>query len=535
MIKFLGPQPDESIGHARECSRPGCWSSDLHSFKGKPLEMTPRTRKAPPRAMAMLESLRGLGYSTAAALSDIVDNSISAGATEVRIDFQWDGAASRVLILDNGRGMTDPELERAMRLGDKNPLATRDAHDLGRFGMGLKTASLSQCRRLTVASVKAKEQSCLRWDLDELASNPESDWLLFEGPANGSQKHLDSLDGRKAGTLVLWETLDRIVTTGYTADDFGDLIDNVESHLAMVFHRLLQGPRARFKLLLNGRVVEPWDPFMSGHPAKPWTSPVATHRTDAGVVSAQCHVLPHRDRLTVAEFEENAGPAGWTAQQGFYVYRNERLLVAGDWLGLGNARAWNREEPHRLARIRLDIPNTADAEWKIDVRKSTARPPVSLRPWLMALAENTRDRARRVFAFRGTPSPTAGNQPIEQAWRVERLKAGMRYRIDNSHPSVAAVMERAGDLQPLVKAMLRVIEETVPVQRIWLDTAENKETPRTSFEGEPNAAVIEVASVLFNDLIERKGLSVEEARKSMLRTEPFQKYPTLIVKLGRNE
>jgi Histidine kinase-, DNA gyrase B-, and HSP90-like ATPase len=497
--------------------------------------MNQKTRSAPPRAMAMLESLRGLGYSTGAALADIIDNSISAGASEVCIDFQWDGGNSRVLILDNGRGMSDPELEAAMRLGDKNPLTEREAHDLGRFGMGLKTASLSQCRRLTVASAKDGTRSCLRWDLDELAANPEGDWLLFEGPAEGSQPHLVSLDDMKTGTLVIWERLDRIVTAGYTVDNFNDLIDNVESHLAMVFHRLLQGPRARIRLLLNGRPVEPWDPFMSGHPAKPWVSPLAQQRTDSGMVLAQCHVLPHRDKLTRAEFEVNAGPAGWTAQQGFYVYRNERLLVAGGWLGLGNARAWNREEAHRLARIRLDIPNTADADWKIDVRKSTARPPVSLRPWLMALAEKTRDRARQVFAFRGTPAPVAGNQPIEQAWRTERLKAGMRYRIDHSHPSVAAVLERAGDLQPLVKAMLRVIEETVPVQRIWLDTAENKETPRTGFEGEPNTAVIEVASVLFNDLIERKGLSAEEARKSMLRTEPFQKYPTLVANLGRNQ
>lgn len=485
--------------------------------------------------MAMLESLRGLGYSTAAALADIVDNSISAGAGEVRIDLRWDGANSRVLILDNGRGMSDGELEAAMRLGDKSPLTERDAHDLGRFGMGLKTASFSQCRRLTVASVKDGTQSCLRWDLDELAANPDNEWLLFEGPAEGSQAHLASLEGKKAGTLVLWEMLDRIVTAGYTADNFNDLIDNVESHLAMVFHRLLQGPRARLKLLLNGRLVAPWDPFMSGHPAKPWTSPVTNHQTGYGIVSVQCHVLPHRDRLTNAEFEENAGPAGWTAQQGFYVYRNERLLVAGGWLGLGNSRAWNREEAHRLARIRLDIPNTADADWKIDVRKSTARPPVSLRPWLTLLAENTRDRARRVFAYRGSPAPASGNQPIEQAWRVDRLKSGLRYRIDESHPSVAAVMESAGALLPLVKSMLRVIEETVPVQRIWLDTAENKETPRTGFEGEPNEAVVEVASVLFDDLIERKGLSIEEARKSMLRTEPFQKYPTLVAKLGRSQ
>ena len=150
----------------------------------------------------------------------------------------------------------------------------------------------------------------------------------------------------------------------------------------------------------------------------------------------------------------------------------------------------------------------------------------------MALAENTRDRARRVFAFRGTPAPAAGNHPVEQAWRVDRLKSGIRYRIDESHPAVAAVMERSEDLQPLVKAMLRVIEETVPVQRIWLDTAENKETPRTGFEGEPTEAVLEVASVLFEDLLERKGLSVEEARKAMLKIEPFQKYPTLVGQLG---
>jgi len=485
--------------------------------------------------MAMLESLRGLGYSTGAALADIIDNSISAGASEVRLDFSWDGPFSRITVLDNGLGMSDAELESAMRLGDKNPLDTRMAHDLGRFGMGLKTASFSQCRRLTVASIKDGATSCLRWDLDELAANPDGGWLLFEGPAQGSKPFIAGLNGKKSGTVVMWEQMDRVVTAGFTSNDFHDHIDTVESHLAMVFHRLLQGPRAKLKLLLNGRTVLPWDPFMTGHPAKPWTSPPTKHLTDCGIVAVQAHVLPHRDKLTATEFDINAGPAGWTAQQGFYVYRNERLLVAGGWLGLGNSRAWNREEAHRLARIRLDIPNTADADWKIDVRKSTARPPVSLRTWLTLLAENTRERARRVFAYRGTPTPAKGNISIEQAWRVDRFKTGVRYRIEESHPSVVAVLENAGALAPLVKSMLRVIEETVPVQRIWLDTAENKETPRTGFEGEPYAAVMEVATVLFQDLIERKGLTIEEARKSMSRTEPFQKYPALIAKLGSKE
>lgn len=494
--------------------------------------MMSKTRSAPPRASAMLESLRGLGYSTATALADIIDNSISAGAAEVYIDFTWKGMESRVCVLDNGRGMSDAELESAMRLGDRDPLAHRAATDLGRFGMGLKTASLSQCRRLTVASVKNGVHSCLRWDLAELAADPESGWLLHEGPAAGSESFVSALRDRNAGTLVLWETLDRIVTQGYQVDDYLALIDEVEAHLAMVFHRLIQGPHARLRLVLNGRAIRPWDPFMTGHPSKPWSSPITRHASAGGNVEVQAHVMPHRDRLTAAEFESNGGPGGWTAQQGFYVYRNERLLVAGGWLGLGNSKAWIREEAHRLARIRLDISNTADAEWKIDVKKSTARPPVSLRPWLIQVAEDTRARARRVFAYRGTPAPTQGNAPVGQAWTIERLKTGMRYRIDENHPSVAAVLDSSGTLRPTIKAMLRVIEETVPVQRIWLDTAENKETPRTDFDGQPGEAVIEVATVLFNDLVESKQLSVDEARKTLLRTEPFHKFPALVAQLG---
>ena len=136
--------------------------------------MTHITRLAPPKASAMMEALRGLGYSTATALADIVDNSISAGASEVRLHFDWDGYDSRISILDNGRGMSDSELEAAMTLGTINPLDKRAHTDLGRFGLGLKTASFSQCRSLTVASKReGGPLVCLRWDLDAIASDPE--------------------------------------------------------------------------------------------------------------------------------------------------------------------------------------------------------------------------------------------------------------------------------------------------------------------------------------------------------------------------
>lgn len=497
--------------------------------------MTQRTRHAPPKAGAMMEALRGLGYSTAAALADVVDNSISAGASEVRLRFDWDGHDSRISILDNGRGMSDPELEAAMTLGTINPLDERAPTDLGRFGLGLKTASFSQCRSLTVASKReGGELVCLRWDLDAIASDPEGGWRMFEGPAKGSERFLEPLAVLRSGTIVLWERMDRVVTAGSNFDHFAELAIDVESRLAMIFHRLIEGHRPDFRLFVNDRPVAPWDPFMTGHPAKPWESPVARISTPSGPVEAQCHVLPHKDKLSDEDFSKAGGPEGWTSQQGFYVYRNKRLLLAGGWLGLGRGRAWNREESHRLARIRVDIPNSADADWKIDVRKSTARPPVFVRSWLTGLAENTREKARKVFAFRGSPNPGPGGAPIEQAWRVEHLRSGVRYRIDEAHPAVAAVICACSDRKDLVRAMLRVVEETVPVQRIWLDTAENKDTPRTGFSGEPETAPDGVRTVLltlFREMVGRRGMTPEAAVRTLLSTEPFQNYPKLVAAL----
>lgn len=249
-----------------------------------------------------------------------------------------------------------------------------------------------------------------------------------------------------------------------------------------------------------------------------------------GTVEVQGFVLPHKDRLDAQEFQNAAGPDGWTAHQGFYVYRNERLLLPGSWLGLGQGRPWTREEAYRLARIRLDIPNTADAEWKIDIRKSSARPPALLRSRLTRLAEDIRDRARKVFAHRGRATPTTRGELI-QAWRAEHSADGVRYRIDLNHPAIKVVLEAAGPLSSEVNAMLRIIEETIPVQRIWLDTAEAKDTPRTGFSGAATAEVSVVLEVTYRNLLQRKGLSPTLAREQLLRTEPFQNYPELIAAL----
>jgi hypothetical protein len=332
---------------------------------------------------------------------------------------------------------------------------------------------------------------------------------------------------------VLWEVLDRIVTARFSEQDFLDLIDNVERHMAMVFHRYLEGPRPRLCLSINGRAVSPSDPFLSTNPAT-WTSPSVSLDAEGGRVTVQSYVLPHKDVLDPQLYKRAAGPDGWTAQQGFYVYRNERLLVAGSWLGLGQGRSWTKEESHRLARIRLDIPNTADAFWKIDVRKSTARPPVSIRGKLTRLAEDARERARRVFAHRGQIRIVNDATPVSQAWRAEQSAQGIRYRIDRNHPAIKSILDEAGPFVSGLDAMLRVIEETIPVQRIWLDTAEGRETPRTGFSGEPSAEIRQVLDVLYRNMIERKGLSPTLAKDKLLHTEPFHNYPDIVAALPDN-
>ena len=159
----------------------------------------------------MIESLRGVGSSTATALADLIDNSISAGCCNVWLEFKFEGPRSTITILDDGVGITSGELRRAMTLGGIGPLAHRAANDLGRFGLGLKTASFSQCRCLTVSSRRDGVVSTKRWDLDYIARPEIGDWRLLSAPRSGSERLIATLDSVQQGTVVTWEDLNRIV------------------------------------------------------------------------------------------------------------------------------------------------------------------------------------------------------------------------------------------------------------------------------------------------------------------------------------
>jgi hypothetical protein len=493
---------------------------------------------AAPPAASMIEALRGVGYSPQAAIADLIDNSITAAAGNVWINFWWEGRQSYISILDDGHGMNEDALRYAMCPGNRNPLEARSPTDLGRFGLGLKTASFSQCRSLTVASAENGRIAIRRWDLDHVAM--VNDWQLLKEVRPGSEKRLSVLNGLQHGTMILWEILDRI--TGDSGSDdrrvqdsFLRLTDRVEQHLAMVFHRFLEGPKPEFHIFINGDAetqrIKAWDPFMGDHPCT-ISTPLERIFTSVGTVELQGFVLPHKDRLDEISFDLGAGPEGWTAQQGFYVYRNQRLLVSGSWLGLGVGRTWTKEEPFKLARIRLDIPNSADAHWKIDIRKSTARPPDYLRYRLRDLADQVRNQARRVFAHRGAYGKRPAIEEFQRAWEVVERKDHIAYRISRNHPSIGSVLDDSGELKSRVEAMLRVIEETVPVQQIWLDTVEKGVVQDEAFSSSSKDDVIRVLHSIYDHMVHGLRISPDEAREYLLRTEPFHNFPDLVMSLS---
>jgi hypothetical protein len=241
----------------------------------------------------------------------------------------------------------------------------------------------------------------------------------------------------------------------------------------MVFHRFLGGDARRLAITINGRPVRPWDPFLRAHSAT-ITMPSERLRRAGAAIVVTPRVLPHRDRFANdAEYEAAGGPGGWSERQGFYVYRGRRLVVAGGWLGLGGTRAWTREESSRLARIAVDLPLGVDAEWRIDVRKSLARPPGALRTQLTAIGTACRAKAREVFAWRGhrgrRKSGTNDDAPL---WIADSHGQRLNYHISRAHPAVCMVGDRLGGNAALLDGLLALIERSVPVERIWLDVSE---------------------------------------------------------------
>lgn len=365
-----------------------------------------------------MHSLRDLGYDLPSAVADLIDNSLDAGATQidVELDAEWRGSYLRVA--DNGAGMTEGILDEAMRYGSARAYGQGD---LGHFGLGLKTASLSQCRRLTVASrtTQAGRIRVRRWDLDRVAVSDT--WVLERPRILDCRKELTDPLRQGVGTVVLWEKLDRVLGERRPDGDAArrklrTVENDLRLHLAMIFHRFLSGEsqRPRVSINLNGVPVEAWDPFCR---TEPMTQAMPAQRvrldgSDSLVVRP--YILPSQHHFSSPEAHGDAsGPNRWNRQQGFYVYRRDRLIQSGGW-----CRLRTMDEHSKLARVAIDLPPAAEESFRINVAKMVVGLPEAIRPELRVIATGIVSRAQDAYRRPArlvpdavdawTPGPTAG-------------------------------------------------------------------------------------------------------------------------------
>ena len=414
----------------------------------------------PPFAQFLMHSMRSLGYSLHAALADLADNSIAAGASEIRIDFSNAGTP-RVVVLDNGAGMDEDTLVSAMRFGSTDPRAIRGASDLGRFGLGLKTASLSQCRRLTVVSGRAGKFAAARWDLDE-SERRKSWWLERPGMDDVPGDVRQALSGEGHGTAVVWECLDRLAATGSAPSPqaLDRLVIDAADHLALVFHRFLSGEICGpFDVRLNGRPLPRLDPFLEGH-ARGQSLHAETFMVEGCSVSVSPFVLPFPSRLSEGELVRAGGRENLKSGHGFYIYRGGRLVVPGGWFRIVPA-----DQLARLARVRVDVPVALDHLWKVDIRKSAAEPPQVLREHLRRIVGTVTERSRRVYTYKGTAHRTADYVPMWQ--RQDGRDGCAKWLVNRGHPVVAAALRQEANPGD-VERLMRMLEAGLPVHEIHL-------------------------------------------------------------------
>lgn len=340
---------------------------------------------AEPSAARLTSSLRDIGYDFVSAVADLIDNSISAEATDVSVEIEFAGADSVVYIVDNGSGLNARGMTEALRFGSRR---SYQSGELGRYGLGLKTASLSQARSVTVVSKPADRKRPL-WrtlDLDLIAEFDE--WVLAENPRDHAVARSEEMLGTGTGTVVVWQNLDRVLPAsgasgGWAKRRFEVLVDKTKRHLAMVFHRFLTGENSapRITIRVNGDKVLPWDPFVRREPGTqqlPTQQFELESKSAVGAVELRRYILPGKKAFSSLDaFEDAAGPLNWNRQQGLYVYRENRLVQWGSWAGTRGI-----DEHTKLARASLDFSSDLDEVFNINVAKMRVSVPAQLKQML---------------------------------------------------------------------------------------------------------------------------------------------------------
>lgn len=408
----------------------------------------------------LLESMRSVGYSLEAAVADLLDNCITAGARNIVIDA--DVAEGKYFaVLDDGCGMTSEVARESLRFAGS--VGERDGSDLGRFGLGLKTASLSQARCLTVVTKRDNNVTALRWDVDFVRDSGK--WLLnvLNETEIRNLPMWTEFDALSSGTLVLWSELDLLLgDTPTPGTFFAERLGGVRSSLALVFHRFLADRRDRLNITVNGLPLRPIDPFLSDNPKTQRTA-LETIRIGGAEVHVEGFTLPHTSGLTPEERKRPDLGEGMREAQGFYVYRNRRLISHGHWYGLARMTELSKQ-----TRIRVEVPPALDSLWQLDIKKSKSEPPPSFKLRLRQLIDPILDRGHRVHTFRGRRE----NSEVEHVWRKLKARDGFFYEVNLESPIVRSVLSRLGnDDSDRVVGLLQMIATMFPLLDSYAEIA----------------------------------------------------------------
>jgi hypothetical protein len=411
----------------------------------------------------LLNSMRSIGYSFESAVADIVDNSIDAGARHIEVDVDV-VKGQFVAILDDGSGMSPESAVEALRIAG----TSSDGSDgrLGRFGLGLKTASLSQGRQLTVISKTNTEVFGLRWDLDLVIESRS--WSLVklnfeELPENSL---LDKLLVQKSGTLVLWQKLDLLLGD---ASDISALLSSavprLNEHLSFTYHRFLAGSGKRCSITVNGVSMLPLDPFLTTN-TKTQISPEEILEVGNSLVKFTAFTLPHVSGLSAEERVRPDLSYQMRDFQGFYIYRNSRLLSRGQWFGLA---AMN--ELTKQTRIRVDIPSALDDLWQIDIKKSRAEPPPSFKAHLKTMIEPLLQKGKRVHTFRGR---VVNERDVSHLWHKLKDREGFYYEVNLESPLLKAALSSVDQEQAeRFVELFQILARQLPLMDAYQEMARN--------------------------------------------------------------
>lgn len=471
-----------------------------------------------PFAPSLIESMRSLGYSFESAIADLIDNSISANAkrVDIRISLETD---PYIIIFDDGYGMTEEEIEEAMRYGCKNPLDKRDKNDLGRFGLGLKSASLSQCRKLVVVSKKKNKVSGFSWDLDFVIENGA--WMLI-GYSKEELKQfpeIELFDSVKSGTYILLQKFDRIEeSTDNLEKTLMNQMDLAIEHLSLVFHRFLE---KNLKMYVNNQEIEPKDPFLISNKA---TQVKRTQKVNINgtTITVKPFILPHLTKLTKSDLAKVGSKEKLRTEQGFYVYRNERLIIWGTWF-----RLERKDELSKLARVMVDIPSDLDYMWNIDIKKSSANLPDIIKRNLYNCVLESVGGSEAVHTYRGRRNTS---EPIDYIWeRIEKRDNCFEYRINRELPQIK-ILEETLDKNQLkyLNDLLNQLEDGFPTTALYIDIAKGKLN-----EEKPQIKNKEIYDELMEKInfAKNNGMDYLTYAELFMKSEPYCNYKEVIYEI----